>query len=124
VVIILAILGSIVAVKLTGRTEEARISATRTQIESFSSALDAYELDNGKYPTTEQGLKALVEEPTPKPPNWKGPYLRKGKFLDPWKNAYIYKAGKDAKHNKRSYDLYSPGPDGVEGTEDDITNWD
>ena len=82
-----------------------------------------YELDNGRYPTTEQGLKALVVEPTtsPVPNNWSGSYLKKKKIpKDPWGNPYVY--GNPGTHNTEGYDLYSYGPDGVEG-DDDIVNW-
>ncbi len=123
VVIILGILAAIVLPKFTGRTEEARISAAQSQLGVFATALDAYELDNGRYPTTEQGLKALVKKPTtpPIPRRWKGPYLQKEIPHDPWDNTYIYKC--PGTHNTRSYDLYSYGPDGKEGGGDDITNW-
>ena len=85
-------------------------------------ALDLYELDNGRYPTSDQGLKALLSKPSssPVPINWNGPYLKKNP-VDPWGNEYKYAC--PGKHNN-DYDLYSVGPDGVEGTEDDVTNWD
>ncbi len=123
VVIILGILAAIVLPKFTGRTREARIKAAESQIQVFSTALEAYELDNGRYPTTEQGLEALVKKPTipPIPKNWKGPYLQKKIPKDPWGNPYIYKC--PGTHNPGSYDLYSYGPDGKEGGGDDITNW-
>ncbi|OGV77250.1 MAG: type II secretion system protein GspG [Lentisphaerae bacterium RIFOXYB12_FULL_65_16] len=125
VVIILGILATVVAVKLTGRTQDARINAAQSAIANFGTALDAYEMDNGAYPTTQQGLQALLEEPNPKPIKWKGPYLQQGKLTDPWGNAYVYKAGADALHNKNSYDLYSFGVNGTDnqGGDDDITNW-
>jgi general secretion pathway protein G len=123
VVIILGILAAIVLPKFTGRTEQARIKAAESQIQVFSTALEAYELDNGRYPTTEQGLQALVKKPTipPIPNNWRGPYLQKKIPKDPWGNPYIYKC--PGTHNPSSYDLYSYGPDGKEGGGDDITNW-
>jgi len=123
VVIILGILAAIVLPKFTGRTEQARIKAAESQIQVFSTALDAYELDNGRYPTTEQGLEALVKKPTipPIPTNWQGPYLQKKIPKDPWGHPYIYKC--PGTHNPKSYDLYSYGPDGKEGGGDDITNW-
>lgn len=124
VVVIIGVLAAIVLPKFTGRTQEAKENAAMTQIGVFSTALDAYELDNGFFPTTEQGLKALVEEPSssPKPVRWKGPYLGKKTIpKDPWNNDYVYK--QPGTHNPRSYDLFTRGPDGKEGTDDDITNW-
>ena len=80
-----------------------------------------YELDNGTYPTTDQGLVALVRKPTtpPAPQNWKRPYLRKTP-KDPWGNDYVYAC--PGLHNKDDYDLFSYGPDGIE-SQDDIVNW-
>ena len=124
VVIIIAILAAIVMPKFAGRTEDAKISAAQSQISIFQTALSTYNLDTGKYPTTEQGLKALIEKPTspPVPTEWRGPYLQSKSIpLDPWKSKYVYEY--PGKHNENSYDLYSKGPDGQSGTEDDITNW-
>ena len=125
VVIILGILATVVAIKLTGRTKEARIDAALSAIANFGTALDAFEMDNGSYPTTQQGLRSLLSEPTPKPIKWNGPYLQQGKLTDPWGNGYVYKASADATHNKNSYDLYSFGVDGIDnqGSGDDINNW-
>jgi len=124
VVIIIGILAALVIPRFAGRTEQARIAAAKTQIDSlFSSALDMYEADNGNYPSTEQGLQALRIQPStdPAPRNWKGPYLKKDVPLDPWGNAYGY--AYPGMHNPSGYDLYSFGPDGQDGTDDDITNW-
>jgi general secretion pathway protein G len=123
VVIILGVLAAIVLPKFMGRTEEARVSAAESQVGVFATALDAYELDNGKYPTSEQGLGALLKEPTtpPVPLRWKGPYLQKASPKDPWGNDYIYRS--PGVQNTRSYDLLSYGPDGRDGGNDDITNW-
>ncbi|MCF7791057.1 MAG: type II secretion system major pseudopilin GspG [Victivallales bacterium] len=124
VVIIIAILAAVVMPKFAGRTEDARISSAQSQLSIFQTALSTYNLDTGKYPTTQQGLKALVEKPSspPVPSTWKGPYLQSKKIpKDPWKNPYIYKC--PGKHNTTSYDLYSYGPDGQQGGDDDITNW-
>src|SRR4030042_638609 len=92
VVIILGILAAIILPKFTGRTEEARKNAAQSQVGVFATALDAYELDNGSYPTAEQGLKALVETPTtpPIPPRGKGPYLHKRVPKAPWGNDSVY----------------------------------
>lgn len=123
VVIIIGVLAAIIMPKFFGRTKEAKINAAESQINIFSTALDAYQLDNDNYPSSEQGLKALVVKPdTPPVPNsWKGPYLANEIPLDPWGNKYIYKCPGD--HNENSYDLSSYGPDGKAGGGDDITNW-
>ena len=109
---------------IAGRGEQARIAATRADIEAnLSAALDMYELDNGKYPTTEQGLKALILKPTsiPVPGNWNGAYLKKKQIPeDPWGNEYVYVS--PGENNKDEYDLSSLGSDGVV-SDDDITNW-
>ncbi|MEW6009418.1 MAG: type II secretion system major pseudopilin GspG [Candidatus Omnitrophota bacterium] len=121
VVIIIGILVSMVVPRLAGRSEQARRAAANADINAnISTALDVYELDNGQYPTTEQGLKALVSKPdtSPTPTNWNGPYIKKIP-LDPWGRAYIYKSPSD--HNQ-DYDLYSLGRDGIESA-DDVTNW-
>ena len=123
VVIIIAALAAMVVPRLGGRTEQARISIAEADINSnIGTGLKLYELDNGNYPTTEQGLNALLSKPSssPVPTNWNGPYLEK-KPIDPWKNPYQYKC--PGTHNVNGYDLWSNGKDGVEGTADDVTNW-
>lgn len=124
VIIIIGVLVAMVVPRFAGRSEQARCAAARADIEAnMAIALDLYELDNGCYPTTEQGLNALVKKPEsePSPQNWKGPYLKKKVPLDPWGNPYVYIS--PGIHNVEDYDLFSYGPDGVEGGEDDITNW-
>ena len=124
VVIIIAILAAIVMPKFAGRTEDARISAAQSQLSIFQTALSAYNLDTGVYPSTAQGLKALMVKPTaaPIPVNWKGPYLETKKVpLDPWKNKYNYKC--PGTHNSTAYDLWSNGSGGVSGGKGNITNW-
>ena len=124
VVIIIGILAAMVVPNLSGRREQASIAAARADIDAnLSTALDLYQVDNGKYPTTDQGLAALVEEPTatPVPKNWNGPYLKKKQVpRDPWGKDYAYVS--PGVHNKDEFDLSSHGPDGVE-SDDDITNW-
>jgi len=127
VMLILGLLIGIVGPKLIGRGDDAKVSAAQIQIESLSSALKMYKLDNGKYPSTEQGLEALVSPPTTGeiPKKWrKGGYLEKGKVpQDPWNNDYIYLS--PGAHG--DFDLFSYGADGVSGGEDydkDITNGD
>ena len=85
--------------------------------------MDVYELDNGRYPTTEQGLKALIIKPTtePIPDKWRGPYLKKKQIpKDAWVNEYVYVC--PGVHNPETYDLSSYGPDEIE-SKDDINNW-
>lgn len=119
VVIIIGVLVSMVVPRLAGRSEEARITTAKADIHAnISVALDLFELDNGKYPTTEEGLAALRAKPASSL-NWKGPYFKKAP-LDPWGKEYIYRS--PGEHNP-DYDLYSYGPDATEGGGDDITNW-
>jgi general secretion pathway protein G len=126
VVVILGILASYVAVKWVGRTEDAKRTQARVQIEGFGTALALYKLDNGTYPSTEQGLQALVEPPTvgQLPRKWKeGGYLEKRQVpKDPWGYDYVYLS--PGLHDE--YDLSSYGDDGVQGGEGkdaDINSW-
>lgn len=113
VVIIIGVLVGMVMPRLAGRSQEARIAAAQADIfANISTALDLYELDNGKYP---ESLDALVKKT-----DGKGPYLKR-QPIDSWKRPYKYKS--PGTHNLEDYDLYSLGPDGQEGTSDDITNW-
>jgi len=122
VVVIIGILMTIVAVKYGGQQERARVNAAKADIKNYGTALDLFELDNGFYPSTEQGLQALVTKPgsAPEPINWKGPYLSTPVRDDPWGNAYVYKYPGSA---GASYDLCSFGPNRVGGDEDDICNY-
>lgn len=120
VIVILGILAGLVLPRFMGRTEEARRTKARIQIENLEGALKLYKLDSGTYPTTEQGLDALVQKPSTGaiPKNWRdGGYLEKGKVpLDPWGNPYVY-LSPGAKN--KDYDLKSLGADGEEGGEGD-----
>jgi len=120
VMVILTVLAAVVVPKFTKRSEQARITAARADISNIEVALDAFEIDNGRYPTTTEGLKWLVEEPTSLS-NWKGPYIKRGVPKDPWTNEYIYR--QPGRQNTKGFDLYSYGPDGVDGGDDDIDNW-
>jgi general secretion pathway protein G len=120
VLVILAVLAAIVIPKFSGRSEQAKVTAAKSQISSIELALDAFEVDNGFYPKGNAGLTALIETPSGAQ-NWKGPYLKKGIPLDPWGNAYVYTY---PGRNNADYDLMSMGPDGRAGGDDDITNWD
>ena len=126
VIIILGILAGLIVPRIMGRPEEARRMKARVQIESIETALKLYKLDNGYYPTTEQGLQALVQPPTvgSLPKKWReGGYLEKGKVpMDPWGNEYVYLS--PGIHY--DFDLTSHGADGQPGGEDkdqDINNW-
>jgi general secretion pathway protein G len=122
VVVIVAALAAMVVPRLAGRSEEARRSIAASDIKgNLSLAIKLYEVDNGRYPSSEQGLSALIKKPTspPSPKNWKGPYIEQ-EPLDPWGKEYVYRY--PGAHPPRDYDLYSLGPDGVE-SDDDITNW-
>ena len=120
VMVILVALAAVVVPKFTGRSEEANVTAANTTIANLEVALDAFEVDTGRYPTTTEGLKALVEEPS-NLQKWKGPYIRRDVADDPWGNPYIYRSpGKEG-----SYDLFSYGADGSaggDGPNGDITS--
>ena len=126
VIIILGILAMYVAPKIMGRPGEARQVKARLDIQNIESALKLYKLDNGIYPTTEQGLLALVEQPESGtvPRKWKtGGYLEKGRVpKDPWGNDFVYLSP----GLKGDFDIISYGLDGVPGGEEenkDINNW-
>ena len=119
VVIIIGALVAMVMPRLTGRGEQARVAAAQADINAnIATALKLYELDNGTFPTTEEGLNALLTKP-PSARNWNGPYLER-KPIDPWGREYKYKY--PGEHRAQDYDLYSLGRDGV-ASEDDVTNW-
>ncbi len=126
VIVILGILAGLIVPRIMGRPDEARRAKARIQIESLETALKLYKLDNGNYPSTEQGLNALVEPPTVGTPlkNWRqGGYLEKGKVpKDPWDNDFVYIS--PGAHG--DFDLISRGADGEpdgEGKNKDINNW-
>ena len=126
VMIILGILAGLIIPRIMGRPEEARRTKARIQIESIETALKLYKLDNGSYPTTEQGLQALVEVPETGElaTAWReGGYLEKGRVpKDPWGNEYVYLS--PGIHD--DFDLMSYGADGEtggEGKDMDINNW-
>jgi general secretion pathway protein G len=127
VIVILAMLAALVGPKLMGRTDDAKVKTTRIQIQGLDSALKLYKLDNGSYPSTEQGLGALVTKPTVGviPKSYKdGGYLdSKSVPKDAWGNDYLYVS--PGEHG--DYDLFSYGADGARGGEGknaDITSWD
>jgi general secretion pathway protein G len=126
VIAVISLLAALVAPNVFRHVGTAKDATAKSQVEMLGAALDAYRLDNGRYPTTEQGLEALWQEPTsdPRPNNWKGPYLRKPVPKDPWGNAYAYTC--PGENSPQGYDLLSYGADGKaggEGEDIDITNW-
>jgi len=121
VVIIIGALAAMVIPRLTGRSEQAKTAAAQADINShLATALKLYELDNGNFPTTSQGLEALLVKTTsnPVPTNWNGPYIEK-KPVDPWSRPYVYASPGS---HRSDYDLSSKGKD-INKEEDDITNW-
>ncbi|MFC1504344.1 type II secretion system major pseudopilin GspG [Spirochaetota bacterium] len=126
-IVILSTIALLIIPRLAGKTEKARRAAALMDIESgLASALDEYEADNGRYPTSPQGLAALISRPTksPIPNNWQGPYLKKKRYIDPWGHEYVYRS--PGAHNRDSYDLSSYAADGMPGGMDidaDINNW-
>jgi general secretion pathway protein G len=126
VIVVLAVLATLVAPNVFRHVGAARETTARTQIEMLGAALDAYRLDNGRYPSTEQGLASLWQPPTsePRPSNWRGPYLRKAVPSDPWGAAYVYRT--PGTQSGAGYDLLSYGADGRPGGEGeaaDIVSW-
>jgi len=127
VLVILGVLATLIIPRIMGRPEEARRIKARVDIQSLETALKLYSLDNGIYPSTEQGLQALVEAPSSGvlPKAWReGGYLEKRKIpKDPWGNDYVYLSP----GNHGDFDIISYGPDaepGGEGKDADIANWD
>ncbi len=124
VIVIIATLAAIVVPQLAGRGEDAKIGAAKAQIAGFETALDAFEVDCGRYPSTAEGLEALRTQPNGLT-KWKGPYMKKDIPLDPWEKPFQYKSpGSHASGSAASYDVWSNGPDGSEGSADDIKSWD
>jgi len=119
VVVIIGILAALVIPKIAGSSERARVTTAQADIKGgIKSAIGQYEVDNGFYP---KNLQDLIVQPS-NAKNWHGPYFDPPSLpVDPWGNPYIYYY--PGKHNPTSYDLLSVGPDGREGTDDDIGNW-
>ena len=120
VVAIIGVLVGYVAPRYFGQIGKSEINTAKAQIDALEKALDQYRLDTGRYPSTELGLKALVERPQNEP-KWNGPYLKKAVPLDPWGKPYVYRAPGE----KDDFDLVSYGKDGApggSGDNADITN--
>jgi general secretion pathway protein G len=119
VLVILGILAGLVLPQFGNRQKQARETAAVTQISTFKTALAAYEVDTGSYPSTQQGLRALVVQPSDVS-GWRGPYLESDIPLDPWQQPYVYEY--PGKLNPSGFDIISGGPDKQLGTADDIIN--
>jgi len=121
VIVILGILASMVLPNLLGNKEKAERQKVVSDITTLESAMDMYKLDNSRFPTTDQGLDALVEKPEidPQPRNYREDGYIKRLPQDPWGGEYLLLSPGE----NGQYDLFSPGLDGEEGTEDDIGNW-
>ena len=126
VVLIIGLLSTIVGVSIFAQVDKGRITATSVQIANLESVLELYRMDSARYPSTEQGLDALVNEPDDARNYPDGGYLRKGRVpVDPWGNPYEYE--QPGQINTRSFDIWSFGADGKsggDGVDADIGNWD
>lgn len=123
VVVIMGMLMGVLAVGITSQLDKARIQTTRGQITRVEQALEFYQLDNARYPNADQGLDALVNKPSAAPiPRDYNPagYIKSEALLDPWDQPFQYRI--PGTNNPHSFDVWSIGPDGVEGG-DDIGNW-
>lgn len=122
VITIISVLAAVIAPRFFGRSQEARIVAARQTIAgTFDIALDLFEQDTGRYPRSDEGLRALVDNP--QMTNWRGPYLKTTSVpLDPWGNEYKYSYPSELTNSDIFYDIVSAGPDGTFGSNDDITN--
>ena len=114
VVVIIGILGAVIVPNLLGRPDQARITAAESDLRSIANALDMYRLDNFNYPSTDQGLEALVSKPSgfPEPKNYNPDGYIKKLPIDPWGSPYVYE------RTESGFNLLSLGADGVEGGEE------
>jgi general secretion pathway protein G len=123
VVVILGILAATIIPQFMGTTQDAKISTAKANVSELVNAVERFYVNMDRYPTTEEGLKALVEAPTADDPKWRGPYVQTLRD-DPWGTPYQYKC--PGTHRPTGYDLWSNGADKVEGGEKDgadIGNW-
>jgi general secretion pathway protein G len=125
ILVVLAIIGLLVGVLVnhvggsfnTGQSSTAKIFVNST----VKTVLVRYRIDMGDYPSTAEGLEAIISAPASKAEKWKGPYIEGGLPRDPWNEPYGYRY--PGTRNKTGYDVFSKGPDKTEGTPDDIGNW-
>lgn len=128
VVMIIGLLMALIGTQVAQRIDVARVTTTQAKIKQLESALEMYKMDNARYPSTEQGLRALVEKPSgaPEPKRWQpGGYVKSDMLKDSWQEAFQYAS--PGSNNPRSFDLWSLGADAAPGGEDtdaDIGNWD
>lgn len=122
VIVILGLLAGLVVPNVMGSVDQANVQKVVTDISGIETALKQYKMDVGRYPTTDQGLQALIEKPTsaPVPKKYRSDGYLEKISEDPWHSAYFYKM--PGEHGKK-YDIFSAGPDGEAGTCDDIGNW-
>ena len=118
VLVILGLLTAVIGSGVYGKLSQGRGHVAKIHIGELDGALEIYSFDMGRYPTTSEGLQALVQNPVGVN-SWNGPYLKKGLQPDPWGRPLLYKS--PGTHG--DYDICSMGPDGIEGTDDDICNW-
>jgi len=111
VIVIIGLLAAYVGPKYFSQLGKSELTVTRAQIEAFEKSLDTFRLDVGRYPTTEEGLNALMTAPPAVAAKWNGPYLKKGVPLDPWGHVYQYRAP----GTKGDYEIVSLGKDGQQG---------
>lgn len=125
VVLIIGLLSTLVGLAIFPQIDKSRVNTARAQIKMLDAALETYRMDNSKFPTTEQGLEALIKEPAEATNYQPGGYLRERRIPeDPWGNVYQYES--PGQHNKHSYDIWSYGADGTsggDGVDADIGNW-
>lgn len=122
VLVILAVLAGIVGSRFVGQSQAAKIKAARTQLVNFSTALQRFEFNLSRFPSSSEGLGALFQRPSDGGKAWEGPYLDGSAApKDQWENPWNYRF--PGQHRPESFDLWSNGPDGREGGGDDIANW-
>jgi general secretion pathway protein G len=123
VMVIIGLLASYVAPRYFDQIGKSEVKAARAQLDAFDKALGTYRLDTGRYPTTDQGLKSLMERPADES-KWSGPYLSKALPADPWGNAYVYRSPGAAGHDFDVMSLGRDGQAGGSGVDADISLWD
>jgi general secretion pathway protein G len=122
VVVIIAMFAALVLPRMLGNVDRGRVTAARAQINAYMTALGSYKMDNGGYPTTEQGLQALREKPE-NATNWQGPYTDKEIGPDPWKHPYIYRFPGEHGDDPDLICYGADGQPGGEGINADIVSW-
>ncbi len=121
VLIILGLLAAVVVPKLTGTSQRASEKTCQSSVANLAGAINRFEQDTGRFPTNDEGIRALYQKPTAAVREWNGPYIEQSDLNDPWTHQFLYQ--NPGTHNTAGFDLYSAGPDGQPGTADDIGNW-